>query len=316
MYLTSMIRVEQKKIKNKDFYYLTERFNTGDGFKKIQVYLGKNVPKDMSSYYEELKRKERILVSEYQPKVISIDNDVIKQALHRVEKYKLDWKYYIVQKTEQQRRQIFRNFAIRFIFESNSIEGSKLTENEVLKIVKKEYIKKTLPQKEVQEVYNSINAIEYIQSGDFKLTQKHIKELYSIITKDLGYEQTFKKQNNSVNNKNTVEPKNVKSELKNAISWYTSNKKKGNPFMNAIIFHNKFEHIHPFLDGNGRTGRMILIWMLMQTGYDVLLYKKKNMRKYFSALDHGDKERYQKIITYSVEAYKETIKELTSQYTS
>jgi len=311
-----MIRVEQKKIKNKDFYYLTERFNTGDGFKKIQVYLGKNVPKDMSSYYEELKRKERILVSEYQPKVISIDNDVIKQALHRVEKYKLDWKYYIVQKTEQQRRQIFRNFAIRFIFESNSIEGSKLTENEVLKIVKKEYIKKTLPQKEVQEVYNSINAIEYIQSGDFKLTQKHIKELYSIITKDLGYEQTFKKQNNSVNNKNTVEPKNVKSELKNAISWYTSNKKKGNPFMNAIIFHNKFEHIHPFLDGNGRTGRMILIWMLMQTGYDVLLYKKKNMRKYFSALDHGDKERYQKIITYSVEAYKETIKELTSQYTS
>lgn len=316
MYLTNMIRIEQKKIKNKDFYYLTERFNTGDGFKKIQVYLGKNVPKDMSSYYEELKRKERILVSEYQPKVISIDNDVIKQALHRVEKYKLDWKYYIVQKTEQQRRQIFRNFAIRFIFESNSIEGSKLTENEVLKIVKKEYIKKTLPQKEVQEVYNSINAIEYIQSGDFKLTQKHIKELYSIITKDLGYEQTFKKQNNSVNNKNTVEPKNVKSELKNAISWYTSNKKKGNPFMNAIIFHNKFEHIHPFLDGNGRTGRMILIWMLMQTGYDVLLYKKKNMRKYFSALDHGDKERYQKIITYSVEAYKETIKELTSQYTS
>jgi len=311
-----MIRIEQKKIKNKDFYYLTERFNTGYSFKKIQVYLGKNAPKDMSLYYEELKRKERVFVSEYQPKVTDIDNDVIKQALHRVEKYKLDWKYFIAQKTEQQRKQIFRDFAIRFIFESNSIEGSKLTEEEVLRIVKKEYVKKTLPQKEVQEVYNSINAIKYIQSGDFKLTQKHIKELYSIITKDLGYEQTFKKQNNSVNNKNTVEPKNVKSELKNAISWYTSNKKKGNPFMNAIIFHNKFEHIHPFLDGNGRTGRMILIWMLMQTGYDVLLYKKKNMRKYFSALDHGDKERYQKIITYSVEAYKETIKELTSQYTS
>ena len=305
-----MIRIEQKKIKNKHFYYLTERFNTGDGFKKIQVYLGKNVPKDLLSYYDELKKKEKTLLSEYQPKVINIDNDVIKHALYRLENYRLDWKYLIAQKTELQKRIIFRDFAIRFTFESNSIEGSKLTEDEVLKIIKKEYVKKILPQKEVQEVYNSINAIGFIQSGNFKLTQKHIKELYLIITENLDYEQTFKKQKNSVNNKNTVEPEDVKSELKNAISWYKENKKKGNPFMNAIMFHNKFEHIHPFLDGNGRTGRMILIWMLMQTGYDVLLYKKKNMRKYFTALDHGDEERYQKIITYSVDVYKETIKEL------
>lgn len=305
-----MIRVEQKKIKNKGFYYLTERFNTGEGFKKIQVYLGKSVPKNISSYYNELKEKERDLVIQYQPKVTNIENDVIKKALHRLETYKLDWKYFITQKTDHQKKAIFRDFAIRFIFESNSIEGSKLTENEVLKILKKEYVKKTLPVKEVQEVYNSIKAIDYIQSGNFKLTQKHIKELYLVITKDLEYETTFKKLNNSVNNKNTTEPENVKSDLKNTITWYNQNKKEGNPFMNAIIFHNSFEHIHPFLDGNGRTGRMILIWMLMQTDYDVLLYKKKNMRKYFSALDHGDDGRYQKIITYSVEVYKETIKEL------
>lgn len=305
-----MIRIEKKKVKNKDFYYLTERFNTGDGFRKIQVYLGKNVPNDLSSYHADLKKKEKVLVAEYQPKINGVENTIIKSALSRIEEYKLDWKYFIAQKTDRQKKDIFRFFAIRFIFESNSIEGSKLTENEVLKIVKKGYVKKTLPKKEVQEVYNSINAIEFIQSGNFKLTQKHIKELYLIITKDLGYEVNFKKQNNSVNNKNTVEPENVKKALKTAISWYKDSKKEGNPFMNAIIFHNKFEHIHPFLDGNGRTGRMILIWMLMQTGYDVLLYKKKNMRRYFSALGHGDEERYQKIITYSVDAYKETIREL------
>lgn len=306
-----MIRIETKKIKNKEFQYLTERFNTGDGFKKIQVYIGKNVPSDLSSHYNELKEKESALVAQYQPKVTGIRSKVIKDALHRLEKYKLDWKYFIAQKTDQQKKTIFRNFAIRFIFESNSIEGSKLTEHEVLKIVRKEYVKKSLPKREVQEVYNSINAIDFVQSGAFRLTQKHIKALYSIITKDLGYEVGFKKQNNSVNNKNTVEPDKVKAELKNAIAWYNRSKKIGNPFMNAIIFHNKFEHIHPFLDGNGRTGRMILIWMLIQTEYDVLLYKKKNMRKYFSALDHGDEERYQKIITYSVNAYKETVRELT-----
>jgi len=304
-----MMRIEQKKVKNKDFYYLSERFNTGDVFKKIQVYLGKNVPKDLSYHYNELKEKEQALVVQYQPKVKDIENKLTRDTLCRLEVYKLDWKYFVAQKTERQRKQIFRDFAIRFIFESNSIEGSRLTEDEVLKIVKKEYVKKTLPKKEVQEVYNSINAIEYIQSGDFKLTQKHIKELYSIITKDLGYETGFKTQNNSVNNKNTIEPKKVKSELKNTITWYNKSKKQGNPFMNAIIFHNRFEHIHPFLDGNGRTGRMILIWMLMQTGYDVLLYKKKNMRKYFSALGHGDEGRYQKIIIYSVEVYKQTIRE-------
>jgi Fic family protein len=306
-----MIRVEQKNIKNKGFYYLTERFNTGEGFKKIQVYIGKNVPNHVSSFYRELKEKEKELVKQYQPKVKGIGNEIIKEALYRVEEYKLDWKYFIAQKTEQQKRIIFRYFAIRFIFESNSIEGSRLTENEVLKIVKKEYVKKSLPAMEVQEVYNSIEAFDFIRSGSFRLNQKYIKKLYLIITKNLGYETGFKTQNNTVNNKNTVSPENVKEELKKAITWYDNNKKEGNPFMNAVIFHNKFEYVHPFRDGNGRTGRMILIWMLIQTGYDVLLYKKKNMEKYFSSLDEGDEGRYKKIITHSADAYKETVQELT-----
>ena len=132
-----MIRIEHKNIKNKGFYYLTERFNTGAGFKKIQAYIGKNVPKDLSAHYDELKRKEKKLVAQYQPKVTNIHGEVIMSALHRVETHRLDWKYFILQKSEKQKKNIFRDFAIRFIFESNSIEGSKLTEDEVLKIVKK-----------------------------------------------------------------------------------------------------------------------------------------------------------------------------------
>ena len=306
-----MIRIEQKKIKNKGFYYLTERFNTGKGFKKIQVYLGKNVPKTISPFYEALKKKEAMLLVEHQPKLTNINDEVIENALRRLERYKLDWKYFISQKTEQQKRILLRSFAIRFIFESNSIEGSKLTEDEVMKIITKKYLKNSLPKNEVQEVYNSIDAIEFIQNGNFKLTQKHIKELYLILTKDLGYEKSFKTQHNSVNNKNTVEPKKVKESLKELISWYSGAKKQGNPFMNAIIFHNRFEHIPPFLDGNGRTGRMILVWMLMQKGYDVILFKKKNIRRYFNALDNGDESRFKKIIAYSVSAYKDTVKELT-----
>lgn len=309
MSLTKMITIETKNIKNKPFNYLTERFNTGNGFEKIQVYLGKNVPNNLSDKYEELKKKELALVLNYNPKIKGIKNKVIKESLIRLEKYALDWKYFINQKTDVDKRIIFRLFAIQFIFESNSIEGSRLSQDEVKNIIENRYIKKDTSKIEVQEVINSIKAIDFIRSGEFKLNQKNIKLLHSIITEKLGYEKGFKKKKIVVNNKQTVDPKNVKQELKNLIIWFNKNKKKNNPFMNVIVFHNKFERIHPFSDGNGRTGRMLLIWMLMEFNYDIILFRKKNMKKYFKALDYGDSGRYEKIISYTVGAYKDTLKE-------
>ena len=305
-----MIRIEQKNIKNKGFYYLSERFNTGNGFKKIQVYIGKNVPKKMPQLFNELKQKETVLLREHF-KPLSDQEDYINKLLLKFEITSLDWKYFLAQSSKKNIEKIFFDFAISFIFESNSIEGSRLTRDEVHSIIKNKKIKKDITRDEIKEVLNSIQAFQFIRSGDFILNQKNIKKLYGIITDGLpGYEKGFKKKSNSVNNTNTTDPQNVKKELQSLILWYKKNKKQGNAFMKILIFHNRFEYIHPFLDGNGRTGRMILIWMLLQNGYGPILLKEKNKKQYFTALEHGDNGRYRKLIKYMIESYHKTISDI------
>ncbi len=57
-----MPRIEEKIIKNKPFFYLTAKVRVGKNYKKIQVYVGSSVPNDLSSYLNELKKKEQTLV--------------------------------------------------------------------------------------------------------------------------------------------------------------------------------------------------------------------------------------------------------------
>lgn len=305
-----MIRFERKKIYNKPFYYLTEQVRIKEKFKKIQVFVGKNIPKDVEELYSTLKEKEKELLEENLLFIQKKDNDVESDTIKKIESTRIDWKYHVAQMSDSKREKVFRDFAIRFIFESNAIEGSKLSQDAVSAIIKKEYIKKTVPEKEVQEVLNAIEAFNHIQSDTFTLNQKNIKILHSIITKDLDITQGFKKRSIVVNNKETVDPKDVREKLTSLIFWYNETKKTKNQFVRAIIFHNRFEHIHPFEDGNGRTGRVLLNWMLMQNNYGVILYKNSNRVAYRNSLSKGDDGQYRNILALSVKMYKNTIKEI------
>ena len=116
---------------------------------------------------------------------------------------------------------------------------------------------------EVKEVYNSINALNYIQKG-FKFNIPSIKRLYYVLTKDLTmsdgnkYPRGFKEVENIVNNQPTMTPNQVEWALESLLEKYRENKKETYPIQLAFDFHLRYEYIHPFLDGNGRTGRLIM----------------------------------------------------------
>lgn len=305
-----MIYIERKIINNKPYNYLSEQIKVGDKFKKIQVFIGKNIPNDLSRYYLLLKKKEytivkkQIMLGQFKGKHLK-DYD-----LQRIETTRVDWKYFKVTLTETKFERVLRNFAIEFIFESNAIEGSRLSQQEVSKIIRKQYIRKNTSRDEVQEVLNSIEAFEYILSDLFSLNQKSIKLLHALVTKNLHIEQGFKKKTIVVSNRETTDPKNVRAELTKLFAWYKNSKDSEHPFVRAMIFHNRFEHIHPFTDGNGRTGRLILNWMLLREGYGLILFKNTNKFAYRNALGKGDEGRYQKLITFSAFTYRATIGKL------
>lgn len=303
-----MIKFERKKIGNKPFYYLTEQVKFGNRFKKIQVYIGKNIPKNVLPYFWELSEKEKERTREYLHTVQTNKKEYLVLEYSRI-----DWKYYNASRTEHQRIQMMRDFAIKFIFESNAIEGSKLSEDEVSAIVKKRYVKKGLEKTEIIEAQNAMSAFELIQSRSFTLNQKNIKKLHEIVTNGLGIPKGYKERDIVVNNKKTTPPSEVRSNLQNLIKWYHVNAKKEHAFERAVLFHNRFEAIHPFEDGNGRVGRLLLNWMLLKNGFGPILIRNRNKKAYFSVLDKGDNGLHKHPIRFMNRAYRQTIKELVSE---
>ncbi|MBU4456382.1 MAG: Fic family protein, partial [Nanoarchaeota archaeon] len=83
----------------------------------------------------------------------------------------------------------------------------------------------------------------------------------------------------------------TKYPLKKMIKFYYEFKNKLHPFVIACLIHAKFEEIHPFEDGNGRTGRAIMNWILMKGKYPKIYIPVKQLEKYYKALDlHNEKK--------------------------
>lgn len=186
-------------------------------------------------------------------------------------------------------KEVSIEFSKEFIFNSNSIEGSKIPPERVREIIDTGDTKYQ-DRNEVREVKNSILAFEYLEKS-FKFNITSIKRLYHILTKELfmqgnvPYPKGFKKEAVIVGNSQTTPPEKVEKELINLLNWYRANKNKIHPLILAFEFHKRYEVIHPFRDGNGRTGRLIMNKILMSARYSPIIVYKENKIAYFNALE-------------------------------
>ena len=75
----------------------------------------------------------------------------------------------------------------------------------------------------------------------------------------------------------------------------------------AANFHQRFERVHPFEDGNGRTGRLLFNYILLQYGYLPVLFLYQNRQAYFNALNQADEGRNNKWYWYVIKVYKDSM---------
>ncbi|MDA3836989.1 MAG: Fic family protein [Nanoarchaeota archaeon] len=219
------------------------------------------------------------------------------------------------------RKMINVEFAKEFIFNSNNIEGSKITRREIEKIIETGN-SKYKNRNEVREVKNSIKAFNYLIDG-FKFNIASIKRLYYILTKNLtmeggeAYPRGFKEVSNIVNNQTTTLPQNVEKELTLLLDWYKTNRRKEHPIILAFEFHRKYEMIHPFLDVNGRTGRLLMNKILMSGGYSPVVVYKENKLSYFNALSKssdGNKKKYYQFMLEQADRTYEFVLKTMARY--
>ena len=162
---------------------------------------------------------------------------------------------------------IYHKVQIDLTFNSNHIEGSKLTLEQTRYIFETHTIginNKSLNVDDIVETVNHFKCIDMIiESAKKTISEKFIKELHKTLKNgtrggrlDWFKVGDYKKLPNEVGGKETTKPEMVSKKMKELLNWYNSLSLVS--LDNILDFHYKFEIIHPFQDGNGRIGRLIM----------------------------------------------------------
>ncbi|MGL5209449.1 Fic family protein [Cetobacterium sp.] len=177
-------------------------------------------------------------------------------------------------------KRIKENYIIKNTYNSNAIEGNTLTEMETRFIIETDLAigKKSL--KEHLQIRNYNNALLYIESlRNEILSEENIKTIHTILLD--GIDRI---------NKGKYKTTNTPQEIYTLLSWYTS---EPVTIKKIIDFTCKFINIHPFIDGNGRTSRLLINLELLKLGYPPITILATDRLEYCQALDksyYGDYE--------------------------
>ena len=193
---------------------------------------------------------------------------------------------------------LYHELQVRMTYNSNHIEGSKLSEDQTRLIFETNTVDvgEGIPVDDIIETVNHFRAIDYvIDVAEEPLTESIIKELHRILkqsTKDSTLSWfavgDYKKRPNVVGGRETVKPKDVPVRMKALLDDYAA---LPTVTVNDIIrFHYSFERIHPFQDGNGRVGRLVALKECLRYGIVPFIIEDSKKMFYYRGLSEWEQE--------------------------
>jgi Fic family protein len=262
---------EIQKRNGKKYYYRVQSVREGKKVAKKRIYLGADLKK------KELNKKETNA---------DVELVILSTLLSDEQIKKLD-------ELKNERSNLsYEAFVSLFTYDSTSIEGNTFTLQETAQLL----FEGVTPRKslrEINEIINHKEAFDYMINKKSDINKKLILKLHEIVTKN-----TLKKEvENQLGKYRTIQvyirgvdwlptkPEKISSEMAKLLSWYTKNKNKLHPLILATYFHVTFEMIHPFVDGNGRVGRLLINHILYKNEFPMINIPNKIKYKYYDALE-------------------------------
>lgn len=207
---------------------------------------------------------------------------------------------------------LHEDLVLRWTYHSNAIEGNTLT----LKETKVALEGITIGGKTMREHFEAINhreAIYFVEDlvkENEPLSEWQIKSIHQLILKNIddNHAGVYRKTNVIISGADHVPPDalHVKSEMNNFINWYQKEKDSLHPVERAARVHADFVKIHPFVDGNGRTSRLLMNLELMKSGFPPVVLPVEKRLEYYETLDSAhtknDYEPFLALISNIVES--------------
>ena len=308
-----MAYIETIRRGKQNFYYLTQTVRLGEKFKKVRKLLGKgDIPKEklksLAVQAEEGLREKTGEVKAIK-RIIPLD----APTLNELAKIKKDYLKIIRKLSQIEYQVIEKQHLISFTFNTNAIEGSTITLKETAHILEDNIAPEGKDLREIHETENTKKAYEFMKKYKGKISIKFIKQIHYALTFNILKEQAGRFRSIRVymgGSKHTpTSPPEVDREMQDLMRWISSHKKL-HPAILAAYTHHFFIAIHPFIDGNGRTGRLLLNFMLMKAGFPPVCIHLRERIMYTDYLEKARDGDPSAFVGFIVEKIKESYNEL------
>jgi Fic family protein len=283
--------VLKKLIKGKKYFYLVKNVRVGGAWKKFTVYMGKgeldekSLDKLRKKYSKILDRKAAAYLRSVDPLVGLLSEKQIAE----LEKVRAAYKKAQREMSDAVRRRWYEWFLATFTYNTNAIEGSTVNLSETSMILFEGLTPPGKTMREVREVENHRRAFDYAMTYRGDVSKTFICRLHRLMTSGiLGPRESgvFRKVQVFIRGADVVPPRpeEVEGQFKELMLWYRGNKRRYHPVVVAAYMHTAFEGIHPFVDYNGRVGRLLLNFILLKHGFPPIAIAYRRRAEYYAAL--------------------------------
>lgn len=287
--------IEKRKFYNKTRYWLAHSFREGDKIHKIRKLLGTDLTPEVLE--DRRKKAEKLILEEIQKYQIIKDplkETISKEEIEFIKRLQVEADLKVIHLSETD----WKKFSEVFSYNTNAIEGSELTLKETESVIEKGKWPIEKPKGDIAEALGVDEAIKLIRETKEHISLDLIRRIHQIVFKNSknfagefrkkGQEVVVRTGSGIVIHEGAPQTR-VLTLLEELISWYNKHKTIYPGILLAAVVHNQFENIHPFADGNGRVGRILLNNILIKNNLPPLNIDLKNQREYYETLQEYQK---------------------------
>ncbi len=265
------MNIRRKTRGNKKYYYLEHSIRKGKKVLKKEKYLGSDIPKNIDKIKESFAKE--------------LKSDLYKRLEEIRKHFQEEWKKLPKSAKEKQMEEI----SIAFTYNTNAIEGSTITLEETREIIH-DKIAPNKPLRDIKETEAHNKIFLKILNKKEKITNELLLRWHNEIFHGTKSDIAGRFRDYLVRVGSYVAPdwQDVKPLMKKLIEFINKECKTMNPVELAGRAHYIFESVHPFGDGNGRIGRLIINYILWHAGYPMIIIEYKKRSSYYKALTKGE----------------------------
>ena len=263
------MRVVEREKGGAKYFYLQHSFRKNGKVITKELYLGKKVPNDI----EEIKAK-----------LILEAKEALSERLEKIRiRFQEEWARYPQSAREKELQEI----AIAFTYNTNAIEGSTITLEET-RLILEDSVAPSKPLKEIRETESHAKVFLEMLKTDEKISEELLlkwhKEIFEETKPDIAGQ--FRNYSVRVGPYRAPDWRDLEKLVKQLTTF--ANESKLNPVEIAVRAHYMFEKVHPFGDGNGRIGRLLVSHILWKKGYPMLIIEYRKRKTYYKALERTE----------------------------